>query len=66
MSSFSLAQPVSYKGVVAQYVGRLHRNYEGKTEVRVYDYVDIRIPMCDTMYKRRLKGYTSVGYEGSW
>lgn len=63
LDTLFLAQPVSYKGVVTQYTGRLHRNYEGKTEVRVYDYVDIRIPMCDTMYKKRLKGYTSVGYK---
>lgn len=63
LDTLFLAQPVSYKGVVTQYTGRLHRNYEGKTEVRVYDYVDIRIPMCDTMYKKRLRGYASVGYK---
>lgn len=63
LDTLFLAQPISYKGVVAQYTGRLHRNYDGKTEVRVYDYVDIRIPMCDTMYKKRLRGYASVGYK---
>lgn len=63
LDTLFLVQPVSYKGVVAQYTGRLHRNYEGKKEVRVYDYIDIRVPMCDTMYKKRLRGYASVGYK---
>jgi len=63
LDTLFLAQPVSYKGLVAQYTGRLHRNYDGKTEVRVYDYVDIRQPMCETMYKRRLRGYAAVGYK---
>lgn len=62
LDTLFLAQPVSYKGLVAQYTGRLHREYEGKEEVRVYDYVDIRQPMCEVMYKRRLRGYASVGY----
>lgn len=63
LDTLFLAQPVSYKGLVAQYTGRLHRDCEGKTEVRVYDYVDIRQPMCETMYKRRLRGYAAVGYK---
>lgn len=63
LDTLFLAQPVSYKGLVAQYTGRLHRNYAGKTEVRVYDYVDLRQPMCETMYKRRLRGYAAVGYK---
>ena len=63
LDTLFLAQPVSYKGLVAQYTGRLHRDYEGKTEVRVYDYIDIRQPMCETMYKRRLRGYAVVGYK---
>ena len=63
LDTLFLAQPVSYKGLVAQYTGRLHRDCEGKTDVRVYDYVDIRQPMCETMYKRRLRGYAAVGYK---
>lgn len=63
LDTLFLAQPVSYKGLVAQYTGRLHRDCNGKTEVRVYDYVDIRQPMCETMYKRRLRGYAAVGYK---
>lgn len=63
LDTLFLALPVSWKGIIAQYVGRLHREYPGKKEVRVYDYIDIRIPMCDLMYKRRLRGYASVGYQ---
>lgn len=63
LDTLFLALPVSWKGIVAQYAGRLHRNYPGKKVVQVYDYIDIHVPMCDVMYKRRLKGYASVGYK---
>ena len=63
LDTLFLALPVSWKGIMAQYAGRLHRNYPGKKLVQVYDYIDIHIPMCDVMYKRRLKGYASVGYK---
>lgn len=53
---------LSTKEKVKQCVGRLHRDYEGKMEVRVYDYIDIRIPLGDVMYKRRMRGYKGVGY----
>lgn len=63
LDTLFLALPVSWKGVIVQYAGRLHREYLGKKEVRIYDYIDIRVPMCDVMYKRRLRGYASVGYQ---
>ena len=63
LDTLFLALPVSWKGIVAQYAGRLHREYPDKKEVRIYDYIDIRVPMCDVMYKRRLRGYASVGYQ---
>jgi len=63
LDTLFLALPVSWKGVLAQYAGRLHREYDGKTEVRIYDYVDLRISMCETMFKRRLRSYSSMGYE---
>ena len=44
-------------------MGRLHRNYEGKHEVHVYDYVDVHVPMLERMYQRRLKGYAELGYQ---
>ena len=62
LDTLFLALPISWKGNIAQYAGRLHRDYDGKKEVRIYDYVDIRIPLCDSMYRKRLKGYASVGY----
>lgn len=62
LDTLFLALPISWKGNIAQYAGRLHREYKGKHEVRIYDYVDIRVPLCDSMYRKRLKGYASVGY----
>lgn len=63
LDTLFLALPVSWKGIVAQYAGRLHREYPGKKAVLIYDYIDVHIPMCDVMYKRRMKGYASVGYK---
>ena len=62
LDTLFLALPISWKGNIAQYAGRLHRDYDGKNEVRIYDYVDVRIPLCDSMYHKRLRGYASVGY----
>lgn len=62
LDTLMLALPVSWKGLITQYTGRLHRNHPGKTEVRIYDYVDLRVPVCDSMYRKRLHGYKSVGY----
>jgi superfamily II DNA or RNA helicase len=63
LDTLFLALPVSWKGIAAQYAGRLHREYSGKKDVRIYDYIDFHVPMCDVMYRRRLKGYASVGYK---
>lgn len=63
LDTLHLALPVSWKGVIAQFAGRLHREYEGKTETHIYDYVDLRVPICETMYRRRLHGYASIGYK---
>jgi hypothetical protein len=62
LDTLFLSLPVSWKGIVAQYAGRLHREYEGKQEVLIYDYVDVHVPVCEVMYRRRLKGYAAVGY----
>lgn len=63
LDTLFLASPVSWKGIVAQYAGRLHREYEGKQDVQIYDYIDIRVPVCESMYRKRLKGYASIGYQ---
>ena len=55
--------PISWKGTLQQYVGRLHRLHDGKRIVQVYDYADIREPMLARMYERRLKGYAAIGYD---
>ncbi len=54
--------PISWKGTLAQYAGRLHRDYADKQEVLIYDYVDLHIPMLERMYQKRLAGYSSIGY----
>ena len=63
LDTLFLALPISWKGKVAQYAGRLHRNFKGKTDVRIYDYADIHVPMLEKMYQRRLKGYAFIGYK---
>ena len=62
LDTLFLALPIAWKGKVAQYAGRLHRNHPGKQEVQIYDYVDIHVPMLDKMYQKRLKGYAAIGY----
>ena len=62
IDTLMLAMPFSWKGTLAQYCGRLHRNFAGKNEVQIFDYVDYRIPVFDRMYQNRLKGYKHLGY----
>lgn len=62
LDTIFLTMPVSWKGTLAQYVGRLHRAYEGKESVEVYDYVDHKDEAFLKMYEKRLKGYKSLGY----
>ena len=62
LDTLLLALPISWKGLVAQYAGRLHRENEGKKDVRIYDYIDIHEPVCENMYRKRLKGYSAIGY----
>ena len=54
--------PVSWRGTIAQYAGRLHRLHDSKREVRIYDYADLNVPMLARMFDRRCKGYEAVGY----
>ena len=63
LDTLFMATPVSGENVVEQYVGRLNRDYEGKENVIVYDYVDSHIPKFDKMYAARLKAYKKIGYE---
>ncbi|KXK25182.1 MAG: Type III restriction enzyme, res subunit [Candidatus Brocadia sinica] len=63
LDTLFLAMPVSWKGTLVQYAGRIHRLYDGKKEVRIYDYIDSNVPMLLNMFKKRLKGYRALGYE---
>lgn len=54
--------PISWKGTLQQYVGRLPRLHDNKRVVRVYDYIDPGVPMLARMFERRLKGYAAIGY----
>lgn len=62
LDTLFLTMPVSWRGTIVQYVGRLHRLHEGKKVVRVFDYVDLDVPMLSRMFDRRCKGYEEAGY----
>jgi superfamily II DNA or RNA helicase/very-short-patch-repair endonuclease len=62
LDTLFLTLPVSWRGTIAQYVGRLHRLYDRKREVRVIDYADLNVPMLARMFDRRCRGYEAVGY----
>jgi superfamily II DNA or RNA helicase/very-short-patch-repair endonuclease len=62
LDTLFLTLPVSWRGTVAQYAGRLHRLYDGKREVRIYDYADLDVPMLARMFDRRCRGYEAIGY----
>ena len=62
LDTLFLVMPISWKGTLQQYVGRLHRLHENKSEVQVYDYADVSVPMLARMYKKRLAGYAALQY----
>jgi len=63
LDTLFLALPFSWKGMLVQYAGRLHRLHPGKEEVRVYDYVDGEVPMLAKMHEKRMRGFRALGYE---
>jgi superfamily II DNA or RNA helicase len=63
LDALFLTMPLSWKGTLEQYVGRLHRLHDDKTKVKVYDYVDHKEPMFQSMFEKRLKGYRALGYQ---
>jgi superfamily II DNA or RNA helicase len=62
LDTLFLALPVSWKGTLTQYAGRLHRLHAAKCEVRIFDYVDGNVPMLARMFDKRLRGYRAMGY----
>ena len=62
LDTLFLAMPISWKGTLQQYAGRLHRLFEEKKEVQIYDYVDIHVRTLEKMYRKRISGYAAIGY----
>ena len=62
LDTLFLAMPISWRGRIAQYAGRLHRLHEGKREVRIYDYADLNVPLLARMFDKRCEGYSAIGY----
>ncbi len=62
LDTLFLAMPVSWKGTIVQYAGRLHRLHPTKKDVRIFDYVDRHVPVLQRMFEKRLRGYRALGY----
>jgi superfamily II DNA or RNA helicase len=62
LDTLFLTMPIAWKGTLAQYVGRLHREHEGKRDVLVVDYVDQTVPVLARMAAKRRAGYRTLGY----
>jgi len=62
LDTLFLTLPVSFKGRVVQYAGRLHRVCEGKSEMRIYDYVEPEHPLSAHMHRKRMAAFRSMGY----
>ena len=62
LDTLFLAMPISWRGTLQQYVGRLHRSHENKRLIQVYDYIDARVPVLKRMYEKRLRAYQAAGY----
>lgn len=63
LDTMMLTTPIAWEGNVEQYAGRLHRDFEGKQDVIIYDYVDSHIRVLEKMYHKRLRAYKKIGYE---
>ncbi len=63
LDTLFLALPIAWRGTVAQYAGRLHRNYDLKSEVIIYDFVDEQVPVLAGMFRKRKNAYKAIGYK---
>jgi superfamily II DNA or RNA helicase len=63
LDTLFLTLPISWRGTLSQYAGRLHREYHQKKEVIIYDYLDENVPTLLRMYKKRRRGYYALGYD---
>jgi len=62
LDTLVLAMPISWKGTLQQYAGRLHRDHEDKESIHIYDYTENNQPLLRRMWEKRLKGYKAIGY----
>jgi hypothetical protein len=62
LDTLFLTLPVSWRGTIAQYAGRLHRLHDNTREVRIYDYADLNVSMLSRIFDRRCRGYEAIGY----
>jgi len=63
LDTLFLTMPISWHGTLQQYIGRLHREHDSKSDIMVYDYVDIGVRIFEKMYHKRLKKYKAIGYK---
>jgi len=63
LNTMVVAMPISWQGTLQQYAGRLHREHIDKTDIRIYDYVEIDNPQLHRMWKKRRAGYVAMGYQ---
>ena len=63
LDTMLLAMPISFEGNVEQHAGRLNRDYEGKKDAIIFDYIDQHVPTLKRMYYKRLRAYKKIGYE---
>lgn len=62
LDTLFLAMPIAWRGSLAQYAGRIHRESEGKVRVIIHDYVDVHLPMLKRMFGKRERSYKSMGF----
>lgn len=63
LDTLVLAMPISWKGTLQQYAGRLHRDHTDKQDVRIFDYVENKQPQLTQMWEKRQRGYRAMGYQ---
>ncbi len=63
LDTLFLAMPIAWRGSLAQYAGRIHRESDGKDIVTIFDYVDASLPMLKRMFNKREKGYKAMNYQ---
>ena len=63
LDTLFLTLPIAWKGMLGQYAGRIHRQFEGKERVTIFDYIDASLPILERMFRKRERGYKAMGYQ---